>query len=336
MRLRSGRAFPVVVLTLALALVLAGAACGGESSPAAEAGDVPAIAEPVTTLPAEPAASPPVGVTAATTTVATTVGPTPTVAIAATSTSAITAAPAAPSTTATGEVEQLTVEVVSSIPHDPGSYTQGLVLDGGTLYESAGNYGDSDVRRVDPATGAVLASSDNDPSEFGEGLALVDGQLIQLTWQEGTAHVLDAATLARVGSFSYEGEGWGICHDGERLVMSNGSAELTFRDPDTFVAVGSVNVTHEGQPLERLNELECVDGSVYANVYLTDTIMRIDPSTGRITGVIDASALRTGLGGLSGDEVLNGIAHVEGSDRFLLTGKHWPTMFEVRFAPQQG
>jgi glutamine cyclotransferase len=233
-------------------------------------------------------------------------------------------------------VEQLTVEVVSRVPHDPGSYTQGLVLDDGTLYESAGNYGQSEVRKVDPVSGAVLARSDNDPSEFGEGLALVDGRLIQLTWQAGTAHILDAATLARVGTYSYEGEGWGLCHDGQRLVMSNGRPDLTFRDPDTFAAVGSVTVTLEGQPVEGLNELECVDGSVYANVYLTDTIVRIDPASGRVSAVVDASALRASLDGLAGDEVLNGIAHVEGGDRFLLTGKHWPTMFEVRFVPQRG
>jgi glutaminyl-peptide cyclotransferase len=230
-------------------------------------------------------------------------------------------------------VQRLTVEVVATTPHDPGSYTQGLVHHDGVVYESAGNYGQSDVRRVDRATGAVALQRDNDPDEFGEGLALVDDALWQLTWKEGGVNVVDAATLQLRRTVGYEGEGWGLCHDGDRLVMSDGSSQLTFRDADTFAVLGTVPVTLEGEPVERLNELECVDGTVLANVYPSDLIVWIDPASGRVTATVDAAPLRAMAGPLDGDEVLNGIAHIQGIDHFLLTGKHWPTMFEVRFVP---
>ena len=169
--------------------------------------------------------------------------------------------------------------------------------------------------------------------EYGEGLAFVDDRLVQLTWKDGVALVWDAATLTQTGSFRYAGEGWGLCHDGIRLVMSDGSSTLTFRDAATFEVQGTVRVTVQGQPLVRLNELECVDGSVWANVWETPWIVRIDAATGQVTGALDTTGM-IDPDPLVADPgaVLNGIAYDPVRDTFLLTGKRWPSMFEVRIS----
>jgi glutaminyl-peptide cyclotransferase len=227
-------------------------------------------------------------------------------------------------------MERLKVQVVSTRPHDPASFTQGLVLHEGSLYESAGQYGISSLREVDPQTGAVKRRVEVPQQYFAEGLALVGDRLIQLTWQEKVAFVYDRATFEKKGEFLYDGEGWGLCYDGKRLVMSDGSDRLTFRDPATFAPAGSVNVTFSGRPAYKLNELECVDGAVYANVWGADAILRIDPATGRTTAVIEASGLLTPEEQSRAD-VLNGIAWDPAKKTFLLTGKNWPKMFEVRF-----
>jgi glutamine cyclotransferase len=237
--------------------------------------------------------------------------------------------PAAGAAPAEG-MERLKVQVVSTRPHDPGAYTQGLLLHGGSLYESAGLYGVSTLREVDPQTGAVKRKVEVPQQYFAEGLALVDNRLIQLTWQEKVAFVYDLATFEKKGEFRYDGEGWGLCYDGKRLVMSDGSDRLTFRDPATFAPTGGVNVTFSGRPAFQLNELECADGMVYANVYGSDAILRIDPQTGRTRAVIDASGLLT-PDEKAKAEVLNGIAWDPAKKTFLITGKHWPKMFEVRF-----
>ena len=231
-----------------------------------------------------------------------------------------------------GAPERLRVKVVSVRPHDRTAYTQGLLIDGGALYESTGLYGGSSVRLVDPATGELKRSRTVPQEYFAEGLALVDGRLIQLTWQERKALVYNVADFQPVAEFRYDGEGWGLCWDGKRLVMSDGSSRLTFRDAKTFAVTGSVGVTLAGQPMDRLNELECVDGVIYANVWQSDDILRIDPRDGRVTAVIDASGL------LPPEErrmvdVLNGIAWDPAKKTFLITGKLWPKMFEVTFVP---
>lgn len=224
--------------------------------------------------------------------------------------------------------ERLKVKVVSTRPHDPGAYTQGLLFSNGVLFESTGLNGRSTLREVDPKTGKVRRRIEVPQQYFAEGLALVDNRLIQLTWQNGVAFVYNLMTFQKMGELRYDGEGWGLCYDGKRLVMSDGSDLLLFRDPKTFAPQGQVNVTLAGQPVYQLNELECVNGAVYANVWQTDDILRIDPKTGRVTAVIDASGLLSAQEAQNA-EVLNGIAYDPAKKTFLITGKLWPKMFEV-------
>jgi len=241
-------------------------------------------------------------------------------------------AAAAVSASAPDAPERLKVKVLSTRPHDPEAFTQGLVLDGDTMYESTGLNGKSSLREVDPRTGKVKRKLDVPAEYFAEGLALVDGRLIQLTWQEEKAFVYNRSDFQKVGELRYDGEGWGLCYDGSRLVMSDGSDRLTFRDPKTFAVKAIVNVTLAGKPATELNELECVDGQVYANVWQTDDILRIDPKDGRVTAVVDASGLLTPEERGKTD-VLNGIAWNPKTKTFLITGKLWPKMFEVQFVP---
>ena len=234
--------------------------------------------------------------------------------------------------------QRLGLEVVSAWPHDRSAFTQGLVLSGGLLYESTGLVGESSLREVDPITGQVLRRLDVPPPIFAEGLALVDGRLIQITWQTGVAFVYDLASFEKIGEFHYGGEGWGICYDGQRLVMSDGSSQLFFRDPQTFEPLGQVSVLRDGQPVARLNELECVGDQVYANVWQTDEIVDIERDSGRVVATIDASGLLSTeeIRTRSPDDVLNGIAYDAESNSFLITGKRWPRLYQVRFVPAAG
>jgi glutamine cyclotransferase len=228
----------------------------------------------------------------------------------------------------------LAVEVLETYPHDPAAFTQGLELHDGVLYEGTGRYGESQMRRVETETGEVISQVSLADSVFGEGITIVDDEIWQLTWKAGFAIRRDRETLTEREHVLYDGEGWGLCYDqgGDRLVMSDGSAQLTFRDPETFDPTGTVDVTMDGAPLPRINELECVDGQVWANVWQTDQIVRIDPATGEVVAVVDASGLLTEEEAATAD-VLNGIAAVPDSDTFLITGKLWPTAFLVRFVP---
>lgn len=234
--------------------------------------------------------------------------------------------------TPTAEPARLRVDVLAEVPHDPTAFTQGLELVDGVLYEGTGLVGRSELRVTDPATGEVQARTTLPGDLFGEGITVVGDRIWQLTWQHEVAIERDRESLAELRRVTYSGEGWGLCHDGGRLVMSDGTETLTFRDPATFEPVGEVDVHEGGEPVLRLNELECVDGVVYANVWQTDRIVRIDPDSGAVTGVADLSGLLSEEERAATD-VLNGIAHVPGTDEFLVTGKLWPTMFRVRFAP---
>jgi len=239
-----------------------------------------------------------------------------------------TPAPAAPQSP-----ERLKVKVISAHPHDPSAYTQGLVWHEGSLYESAGQYGVSSLRQVDPATGEIRRNITLPKQYFAEGLARVGDRLIQLTWREGVAIVYRLSDFEKIGEHRYQGEGWGLCHDGTKLILSDGSDRLTFRDPQTFEPTGEVRVRMAGAPVDRLNELECEDGAVYANVYQTEDIVRIDPKTGEVTALIDASGLLSAADYRAGAEVLNGIAYDPVTKRFLITGKNWPLLFEVELVP---
>lgn len=242
---------------------------------------------------------------------------------------------------ASGAAEALTAQVVSVRPHDPTAFTQGLVLHEGWLYESTGrDRGEARLRQVDPRTGEAvrelyLPPADGGGHYWGEGLALVGGRLVQLTWLHGIAFQYDLDTFDVLGRYRYEGEGWGLCYDGARLVMSNGSDTLVFRDPVNFSILDAVVVTDEGRGVDRLNELECVGDDVYANVFLTDRIARIDAASGVVEAWIDAGGLLDAEEAERAD-VLNGIAHDPEEGTFLVTGKWWPKLFEVRFAPPGG
>lgn len=225
---------------------------------------------------------------------------------------------------------RLRVEVLQELPHDPEAFTQGLVWFEGKLLESTGQYGRSTIRRVEPTTGRVEQQILLPRGVFGEGLARVGDRLIQLTWREGMALVRRLDDLEEFDRLSYEGEGWGICHGGSRLFMSDGGAALQLRDPESFAVLGTLPVLFEGRPVGGLNELECAEGWVWANVYQTDMIAKIDPGTGDVVAVVDASGLLTAAERRESD-VLNGIAYDPNEAVFYLTGKLWPKMFKVRF-----
>jgi glutamine cyclotransferase len=227
-------------------------------------------------------------------------------------------------------------QVVAEYPHDPTAYTQGLVRIDGTLYEGTGLEGESELRRVDLATGEVLQAHPIDEEQFGEGIVVLGDRIYQITWQSETAYVYDRETFELLNTFAYEGEGWGITTDGERLIMSDGSNHLTFRDPETFDVLGSVEVQDAGLPVTNLNELEFVEGEVWANVWQTDWIVRIDPATGNVTGWIDLSGLLPRDDPAAEDaEVLNGIAYDPETGELLVTGKFWPTLFEIELVPAE-
>lgn len=226
--------------------------------------------------------------------------------------------------------EPLTVQVITIHPHDTEAFTQGLVFRNGVLFESAGRYGRSNLRKVSIADGTVLQQRDLSEAYFAEGLAVVGESLFQLTWKEGVTFVYDAATFEETDRFQYSGEGWGLCFDGKELVMSDGSDRLTFRDPKTFGALRTVSVRQNGAPRNMLNELECVGEWVFANLWQTDTIIQIEKQSGNIVATIDASGLLS-ESEAAGADVLNGIAHRADTDTFYITGKLWPKLFEVRF-----
>lgn len=231
--------------------------------------------------------------------------------------------------------ERLRTQVLETLPHDTNAFTQGFEISHGILYESTGLVGKSWVRALDITSGREVARVALPPPLFGEGITIANSSLWQVTWQNGIAIQRDAETLAERRQVSYSGEGWGLCHQSgdDRLVMSDGTDTLTFRDPETFERTGKVRVRSGGRPVNRLNELECVDNLVYANVWQSETILRIDPDGGKVTGEIDASGLLE-KSEQAGADVLNGIAAIPGSDAFFITGKLWPKTFRVRFVPK--
>ncbi len=227
-----------------------------------------------------------------------------------------------------------TYAIDSTFPHDTGAFTQGLAVVGDTLYESTGNYGLSSLRKVVLQTGEVEQIRRLSSTIFGEGLALFDNKIIQLTWKSGVGFIYDRRTFDLIRSVAYPGEGWGITYDGERFVMSDGSSTLYFRDKVTFEEIGRVIVRDQDGQVRNLNELEFVEGEIYANIWQEDRIARIDPASGRVTGWIDLEGLLQPASARTGADVLNGIAWDGVSDRLYVTGKHWPSLYEIRLVEE--
>lgn len=226
------------------------------------------------------------------------------------------------------------IEVVATHPHDAAAYTQGLEWTDGLLLESTGLRGESTIRLVDPASGEPRTVAALDETLFGEGATVVGERVWQLTWTSGVALQYRIDDLTEVQRVIYEGEGWGLCAADDRLVMSDGSSRLTFRDPDSFEVTGSIEVTRAGLPLDRINELECVDGLVWANVYQTTELVQVDPDDGRVVGTADMADLVPD--GYEDDinDVANGIARHPETGRFWLTGKRWPVVYEVELVAE--
>ncbi|MES2860369.1 MAG: glutaminyl-peptide cyclotransferase [Pseudomonadota bacterium] len=221
-------------------------------------------------------------------------------------------------------------EIVATYPHDAAAFTQGLEWHDGLLFESTGRE-NSSIRRVRLEDGVVLTSRDIEDQYFGEGMTVIDDRALSLTWTNGLGFVWDPDDLEPKGTFAYAGEGWGLTHDESRVILSDGEPHLRFLDPRTLAETGTVPVTYMGRPLNRLNELEFVEGEVWANVWQTNFIVRIDPTTGAVVGVIDLTTLKDQVEVADpNDDVLNGIAWDAEGRRLFVTGKHWPKLFEIR------
>ena len=223
-----------------------------------------------------------------------------------------------------------TYTIVREVSHDTDAYTQGLLLHDGSLYESTGLLGRSQLRRLDPQTGAVLASVSLPSDRFGEGLALLGDRLYQLTWKSKVGYVYDLNTLALLDSFAYDTEGWGLTTDGTSLIMGDGTSTLRVLDAETFEVTGEVEVRDGTSPLGALNELEYVNGQVFANVYRSDWIVRIDLESGTVLEWIDLAGILPAKQRTPVTDVLNGIAYLDDTGHLLVTGKLWPTMFELQ------
>jgi glutamine cyclotransferase len=221
-------------------------------------------------------------------------------------------------------------KVVATFPHDPAAFTQGLVFSEGEFYESTGLNGESSLRRVEIATGKVLQQVKVDSEYFAEGLALVGDELLQLTWQHQRGFVYDRKTFAQKRTFPYKGEGWGMTYDAAGgLVMSDGSDTLTFLDAKTLAATRTIRVRDAGRPVSQLNELEWVEGEIWANVWMTDRIARISPATGEVSAWLDLSSLWPASQRQPPADVMNGIAYDKATRRIFVTGKKWPRLYQI-------
>ena len=224
--------------------------------------------------------------------------------------------------------------MLASLPHDTTSFTEGLQRDGTTLWEGTGLAGMSELRELDPDTGALVRSAPLPGKLWGEGIAVTGDTIWQLTYQDGVALLWDKATLKVKKQVALTGEGWGLCYDGTRLVQSDGSATLRFRNPATFAQTGALTVTLDGKPVPQLNELECAGGQVWANVWPTTQLVRINPASGRVTAKVDGGGLLTPEQA-QGTDVMNGITWL-GGDEYLVTGKYWPVMLRVQIVVPDG
>jgi glutaminyl-peptide cyclotransferase len=233
-------------------------------------------------------------------------------------------------------VPEYTAVVVTTFPHDPSAFTEGLLYDQGFLYESTGQSGHSSIRKVVLDTGEVVRQKDLDPKYFGEGIVNWKDQLLQLTWKNEIGFVYDLNTFDLHSTFNYSGEGWALTQDGSHLIMSDGTADLRFLNPDTLSEERRIHVTCDGRAIRNINELEWVKGEIYANIWLTSLIARIDPATGAVVGLIDLRDLASSTVKYTGDNVLNGIAYDATGDRLFVTGKLWPKLYQITLSPRSG
>ncbi|HAF23675.1 MAG TPA: glutamine cyclotransferase [Blastocatellia bacterium] len=233
-------------------------------------------------------------------------------------------------TSGNGSVPIYGYEVIHVWPHDPDAFTQGLVFQDGKLLESTGEVGRSSLRRVELETGSVLQKVDVPEPYFAEGITLLKGKIYQLTWRDQLGFIYDPWTFEKIGTFNYEGEGWGLANDGQSLILSDGTNRIRFLDPDNFQVRKTIAVSDGSTPVNEINELEYVQSEIYANIWHADRIARIDPQTGRIVGWIDLTGLLSRGEVHDGEAVLNGIAYDETNGRLFVTGKLWPKLFEIR------
>lgn len=223
-----------------------------------------------------------------------------------------------------------TFEVINSWPHDPQAFTQGLVFHDGFIFESTGLNGSSSLRKVKLQTGHVLLKQDVPAQHFAEGMTIFQGKVFQLTWQSRLCFVYDLDSFNLIDQFSYDGEGWGLTHDQQSLIMSDGTHQLRFLDPRTFQVTRVLSTYSNNLPVMKLNELEYVNGEIYANIWQTDQVVRINPASGEILGWIDLTGLLTSAEQSGAVDVLNGLAYDQGNNRLFVTGKLWPKLFEIR------
>ncbi len=222
-----------------------------------------------------------------------------------------------------------TYNMINTYPHDRTAFTQGLVFEDDVLYEGTGQYGQSTLRRVELETGGILQIRELSDEFFGEGITIYGDEVIQITWQNNVGFVYDKNSFELLQQFSYTTEGWGITHDGTRLIMSDGTSTLRFLDPQTFEEIGQLEVYDNDTPIARLNELEYIQGEIYANIWQEDWIVRIEPETGQVLGWVDLRGLLTAEDRSEPVDVLNGIAYDAEADRLFVTGKWWPRLFEI-------
>lgn len=233
------------------------------------------------------------------------------------------------------EVKTITAKVIAEFPHDPTAFTQGLVVVDGQMYEGTGKKGESTLRKVDLKTGRVELFVPLEPDLFGEGITVLGERIYQLTWQNRIGLVYDRKTLRPTKTFRYSGEGWGLTHDGKRLILSDGTSLLRFLDPQTFEVIKRLRVTSSNGPVDKLNELEFVNGEILANIWYQDRIARISAESGEIRGWIDLSAVYPARRRATKEDVLNGIAYDESSGRMFVTGKNWPKVYEIELPPNR-
>jgi glutaminyl-peptide cyclotransferase len=237
----------------------------------------------------------------------------------------------APTSTATQTVPHYTYNIVSTYPHDSNAFTEGLIYSDGSLYESTGLNGASSLRRVDLTTGTVKQQISLPYEYFGEGIATVNNTILQLTWQSNIGFIYDKNTFSLLGNFSYPTEGWGLTYDGKQLIMSDGTDHLYFLNPTTYQRTGQVQVIDGNNAVLNINELEYIKGDVYANIWQTNTIAIINPDTGQVKSWIDLKGLPAPSP--NGNNVLNGIAYDQTSDRLFVTGKNWPNLYQIKLVP---